>query len=71
MARDYGKGGSESKVISPIRSAGKISGGGTNGPSGSPPRGGVCSYPKGGPCNAKADWDPMRKPASTYGLNGV
>lgn len=69
MARDYGKGGS--KVLTPIHAAPKVAGGPPNGPSGSPPRGGTVTYPKGGGCNAKADWDPMRKPASTYGINGI
>ena len=70
MARDYGK-GSENKVISPIRAAAPIKGGPVTGSSGSPARGGTCRYPKGGGVNAKADWDPMRKPASTYGINGI
>ena len=70
MARDYGK-GSESKVISPVRAAPKIAGGGVNGSSGSPPRGGTVTYPKGCKCDLSAKWDPMRLPASTYGLNGV
>jgi len=65
---DYSKG---SKVTSTgsgsdMKMTGGGDSGGSNGPTGS-----ARSYPKGRGSEHKTDWNPMKKPASTYGICGV
>jgi hypothetical protein len=50
-------------------SAQKVSGGGDSGGNNGP-TGSARSYPKGRGSEHRTDWNPMKKPASTYGVKG-
>jgi hypothetical protein len=67
MADDYSK---SSKVVSTGSLSGHAgaskSGGDNSGPTGS-----ARTYPKGKGSAHNTDWNPMKKPASTYGICGV
>ena len=64
--QDYEKKGSEH--------AGKLEGaraGGSGSTGGTGPTGSSRSYPKGKGHSFRTDWNPQKKPASTYGICGV
>jgi hypothetical protein len=64
MAEDYGKHDTTSSGASM-----KASGGGDSGEN-CGPTGSSRHYPKGKSVR-RTDWNPIKKPASTYGINGV
>lgn len=65
MAEDYSKG--------KVESTGKMEGahGGSSGSGNTGPTGSARQYPKGKGTNMRSDFNPMKKPASTYGICGV